>query len=98
MKSKTCTNLLLVSIFLFFQTRQVQTGFTDYVKTIGSYFTSKEPENDPGGEFIQRIPYEVSTVDERFISEAAKLTGVALSELDSCQQRVKYLPRMSLRP
>ncbi|XP_064212659.1 protein brambleberry isoform X2 [Tribolium castaneum] len=75
-------------ILLFFKTWQVQTGFTDYVKTIGSYFTFTEPESDSVGEFVQRIPYEVSTVDEKFISEAAKLTGVALSELDSCQQRV----------
>ncbi|RZC38000.1 brambleberry-like, partial [Asbolus verrucosus] len=62
--------------------------FSDYVKTIGSYFSFQEPENQVSGEYTQKIPYEVSTVDEKFISEAAQLTGVALTELDSCQQRV----------
>lgn len=62
-----------------------------YVKNIGEYFGYKQGENEISeSEFHQRIPYEVSTVDEKFISEAAKLTGVALSELDSCQHRVKF--------
>ncbi|XP_019867205.1 protein brambleberry [Aethina tumida] len=61
----------------------------NYVKNIGEYFGYKQGENEISeSEFHQRIPYEVSTVDEKFISEAAKLTGVALSELDSCQHRV----------
>ena len=76
--------VILLTILTVFQTQRVESSLIDYVK---NYFNYEEPETDVG-EFAQRIPYEVSTVDEKFISEAAKLTGVALSELDSCQQRV----------
>ncbi|KAK9870481.1 hypothetical protein WA026_008039 [Henosepilachna vigintioctopunctata] len=65
----------------------VHGGFNDYIKDIREYFGysgTKHIKED----FTHNIPYEVSSLDEKFISEAAKLTGVALSQLDSCQQRV----------
>ncbi|KAB0804700.1 hypothetical protein PPYR_01670 [Photinus pyralis] len=62
----------------------------DYLKSVGTYF-GYVPKQEPrsNDEFLnQVVPYEVSQSDENFISEAAKLTGVALSALDSCQHRV----------
>ncbi|KAG5862206.1 hypothetical protein JTB14_014632 [Gonioctena quinquepunctata] len=59
--------------------------FTD----IGRYFRNEDPSDEFHDEiYNQKVPYEVSTIDEKFLSEAAKLTGVALTDLDSCQQRV----------
>lgn len=86
--------MLIIISFTVIQPNQAQNSFSDYVKSIGSYFLfEKHTENNDLEEFPQKIPYEVSIVDEKFISEAAKLTGVALSELDSCQQRVsKHQP------
>lgn len=63
--------------------------FSDYFSAV-SEFLGLGQKNDgyTGGVIEQQIPYEVSVADEKFIHEAAKLTGVALSELDSCQHRV----------
>lgn len=78
---------LLVFIILNIYMLSVRCSVTDYLKSVGEYFgyTAKEVDNS---DYNNRIPYEVSIADEKFISEAAKLTGVALSELDSCQHRV----------
>lgn len=62
---------------------------TDYLKSVGEYFGYHQTNDLNENEFNNKIPYEVSTADEKFISEAAKLTGLALSELDSCQHRVR---------
>lgn len=63
---------------------------SEYMKGMSSFFgfNKEESTKTPSDEFNGEILYEVSTIDEKFISEAAKLTGVALSELDKCQQRV----------
>ncbi|XP_044751710.1 protein brambleberry-like [Coccinella septempunctata] len=75
---------LLVVLLINFE--RVTPALNDYIKDWGRYFGYGESEKID--DFNQNIPYEVATMDEKFISEAAKLTGVALSELDSCQQRV----------
>lgn len=62
----------------------------DYISGIKNYFGYKqETENFETEIYEKKIPYEVSEIDHSFINEAAKLTGVALSELDSCQHRVR---------
>lgn len=66
-------------------------SFSDYFKQISEYFGYGQTSDLQAEDFYNRIPYEVSAVDEKFISEAAKLTGVVLSELDTCQQRVPNL-------
>ncbi|XP_066251045.1 protein brambleberry-like [Euwallacea similis] len=81
----------LFAILSFLDAYYVQANLQDYIKGIASYFSpSNSGKQDElyGSEYTQNIPYEVSTLDEKFISEAVKLTGVAISELDSCQQRV----------
>lgn len=67
----------------------VQGGFGDYLNGLARYFGGAgHHENGVHDTFTPHVPYEVSELDEKFISDAVKLTGVALSELDSCQQRV----------
>ncbi|KAI4465757.1 protein gamete expressed 1 [Holotrichia oblita] len=63
---------------------------SEYFKGVTEFFgfNKEQPTEAIVGEFNKGVLYEVSTVDEKFISEAAKLTGVALSELDKCQQRI----------
>ncbi|KAI4465766.1 protein gamete expressed 1 [Holotrichia oblita] len=63
---------------------------SEYFKGVTEFFgfNKEQPTEATVGEFNKGVLYEVSTVDEKFISEAAKLTGVALSELDKCQQRI----------
>ncbi|KAL3282470.1 hypothetical protein HHI36_005653 [Cryptolaemus montrouzieri] len=77
----------LLIVILFGKCGETHGGLHNYIKDIGKYFGYSLSENS-GEEYNLNIPYEVSTMDEKFISEAAKLTGVALSELDSCQQKV----------
>ncbi|XP_060517892.1 protein brambleberry-like [Cylas formicarius] len=60
----------------------------DYLTSVKNYFGYNGGNENSAAEFSQTVPYEVSTVDQKFIEEAVKLTGVAISELDSCQQRV----------
>lgn len=62
----------------------------NWITDIGKYFGySQQQDNNGETEIYQQIiPYEVSTTDESFIKEAAKLTDLALSELDTCQHRV----------
>nr|CAH7725985.1 unnamed protein product [Callosobruchus chinensis] len=69
---------------------KVRSGILDYVPSFADFFGGNEDKTEiyKSDAFDKKIPYEVSMVDETFIKEAAKLTGVALSELDSCQQRV----------
>lgn len=63
--------------------------FSSYLQQLGKYFGYGETNDLQSKDiYTKRIPYEVSTADEKFIAEAAKLTDVALSELDSCQHRV----------
>ncbi|CAH1982171.1 unnamed protein product [Acanthoscelides obtectus] len=80
---------LIVHLSVLFK---VQSGFLDYVPGFASLFGGNEEKTElyKSDAFDKKIPYEVSMVDETFIKEAAKLTGVALSELDSCQQRVVF--------
>jgi hypothetical protein len=41
---------------------------------------------------VVKIPFEVTTEDERFLQEAKKYTGLKLSDLDACQHHVsKFL-------
>lgn len=78
--------IYILSIF-FISTNAL---LNDYINGFKSYFgiSYQTVEEDPNDVFLRKVPYEVSTIDEKFISEAAKLTGVVLSELDSCQHRV----------
>ncbi|XP_028131552.2 protein brambleberry-like isoform X2 [Diabrotica virgifera virgifera] len=65
--------------------------FGNWIKDIGTFlsFQQEQPENNENLEiYQQKIPYEISTADENFLKEAAKLTDLVLSELDSCQHRV----------
>nr|CAI5868799.1 unnamed protein product [Callosobruchus analis] len=80
---------LLLIVYLTVVCR-VRSGFLDYVPNFANFFGGNEEKTEiyKSDAFDKKIPYEVSMVDETFIKEAAKLTGVALSELDSCQQRV----------
>lgn len=72
--------------FLIVSTEAV---FNDYITGIKKYFGISEHQDVEETDIFQRkVPYEVSITDEKFINEAAKLTGVVLSELDSCQHRV----------
>lgn len=84
----------IIVVYLILQTiYQVNAlgSVTDYLKSVGEYFGYSQHKNLNENEFTNKIPYEVSTADEKFISEAAKLTGLALSELDSCQHRVRFI-------
>lgn len=69
---------------------------SEYFKGVTDFFgfNKEQTTETTTEEFNREILYEVSTVDEKFISEAAKLTGVALSDLDKCQQRVSYQERI----
>jgi hypothetical protein len=41
---------------------------------------------------VVKIPFEVTTEDEKFLQEAKKYTGLKLSDLDACQHHVsKFL-------
>ncbi|XP_071052470.1 protein brambleberry-like [Onthophagus taurus] len=80
-----------IKLFLLFLTLNTCcAGIQDYFRQITTYFGYSNRNDDQTSleGFQQKIPYEVSTIDEKFIEEAAKLTGVALSELDKCQQRI----------
>lgn len=69
----------------------IATSVSDYIKSVGEYFGYTQKNKIVENGFNNRIPYEVSTADEKFISEAAKLTGLTLSDLDSCQHRVRFI-------
>lgn len=80
----------LTAFFIYTNLVSANGSFGSYLQQLGKYFgygqTSQLEIEDINN---KRIPYEVSAGDDKFISEAAKLTGVALSELDSCQHRVR---------
>lgn len=66
-----------------------QAFLTDYISGIKNYLgIHNQPKEEVTDIYQRKVPYEVSTADEKFIIEAAKLTGAVLSELDSCQHRV----------
>ncbi|XP_050309369.1 protein brambleberry-like [Anthonomus grandis grandis] len=83
--------LLLSTTLLLLIFNPAESALQDYINGITSYLGFNR-ENDStevhSVEYMQQIPYEVSALDEKFIQEAVKLTGVAISELDSCQHRV----------
>lgn len=67
----------------------IEAFLNDYISGIKNYLgIHNQPKEDITDIYQPKVPYEVSTADEKFISEAAKLTGAVLSELDSCQHRV----------
>lgn len=75
--------------FLFFFIGTSESFLNNYISGIKNYFGfHNQYEQEITDIYERKVPYEVSTTDEKFISEAAKLTGVVLSELDSCQHRV----------
>lgn len=87
-------------VFIIFILYNIECGnadLIDYFKNMGSYlgYGNKEQLYLNDDILDHTVPYEVSIPDEKFISEAAKLTGVALSELDSCQHRVIRLFQIS---
>lgn len=76
-------------IELFAAVILVDSTITDYFKPIGSFFGySEEVKTNEVIDFQKKVPYQLSLTDEKFISEAVKLTGVTASDLDSCQHRV----------
>lgn len=84
------THFVLLIVYIFCDVNGI---FLDYVKNIGASlglpnYSSVEDHETAVEGFDNEIPYEVSLTDEKFIAEAIKLTGVAVSELDSCQHRV----------
>lgn len=81
------------SLFLLTILVSAEAQLSNYFQQLGKYFGYGGETNDLETKdiYANRIPYEVSTADEKFISEAAKLTGVALSELDLCQHRVRMI-------
>ncbi|KAJ8920677.1 hypothetical protein NQ315_004816 [Exocentrus adspersus] len=82
---------ICIIILCLIHENTVKSGFVDYISSVGNYFGLHSEEKDDNVDlepYNRKIPYEVSTTDEKFLNEAAKLTGVALSELDFCQQRV----------
>lgn len=80
------------SLFLLTILVSANAQFNNYFQQLGRYFGyGKTSDLEVKDIYAKRIPYEVSTADERFIAEAAKLTGVALTELDSCQHRVSVV-------
>lgn len=83
----------LTALFFYANLVSANGSFGSYFQQIGKYFGyGQTSELELEDIYNKRIPYEVSASDEKFISEAVKLTGVALSELDSCQQRVRPFP------
>lgn len=46
------------------------------------------PSNFNEVDTLPSVPYELSTTDEKFLQEAAKLIGAVQSELDLCHHRV----------
>lgn len=77
----------LVLIFLIHSCSGEIFGFVNMVSNFLGY-NSKDQDVDADSKFENKIPYEVSRLDENFITEAAKLSGMTLSQLDSCQHRV----------
>lgn len=63
----------------------------DYIPLGKSLFGNSEITDGNTNELsTQKVPYEVEVTDEKFIEQAAKFTGVSLSDLDKCQHRVMY--------
>ncbi|ENN76300.1 protein brambleberry [Dendroctonus ponderosae] len=82
---------LAVLLLIFAGNVSVEGALTDYFTSfVGFFWYGDGTKNEVRSiqEFKKTIPYEVSSVDEKFISKAVELTGVPNSELDSCQQRV----------
>lgn len=78
-------------LFIICYGYSVNAALADYFTGVGEFLGFAQKGDDLGDAVIdQRVPYEVSIADEKFIHEAVKLTGVALSELDSCHHRVSY--------
>jgi hypothetical protein len=46
------------------------------------------PRSAIGNVPIVKVPFEVTTEDEKFLQEAKKYTSLQLSDLDACQHRV----------
>jgi hypothetical protein len=46
------------------------------------------PKPKIGDVAIVKVPFEVTTEDEKFLQEAKKYTSLKLSDLDDCQHRV----------
>lgn len=84
MKFRSIYLILSVTVLV-----KVDASLSDYFTSVGEFFGyAKTKDLKTGDVYQKRIPYEVTAVDQKFISEAAKLTGIALSDLDSCQHRV----------
>lgn len=81
---------IIIILFFIINKQYVQSSLLDYVLSFGSETENKKNVDINNGVIDQNIPYEVATIDEKFINEAAQLTGLALSELDSCQHRVNF--------
>ncbi|XP_072376483.1 protein brambleberry-like [Diabrotica undecimpunctata] len=85
---KIVNHVYCLYLVLFLQGHVI---FGNWIKDIGTFLSFKQehPENNENLEiYQQKIPYEISSTDENFLKEAAKLTDLVLSELDSCQHRV----------
>jgi hypothetical protein len=54
----------------------------------GSSEENANPKPKIGDVPVVKVPYEVTTEDEKFLQEAKKYTSLKLSDLDACQHHV----------
>lgn len=83
-------NLFVVLFITLISVTRGQSIF-DYIPFGKSLFGYSDGSENSRELSLQKVPYEVEVTDEKFIEEAAKFTGVSLSDLDKCQHRVMYM-------
>lgn len=80
-------------LIVLFNFGLVFSGLSDYFSPLTTFFSSSSTETNSvslSNDIDHKIPYEISVSDEKFISQAIKLTGVQESELDKCQHAVSF--------
>jgi hypothetical protein len=66
--------------------RIADTSILDWVW--GTSQESADPRPKIGDVPVVKVPFEVTTEDEKFLQEAKKYTNIKLSDLDACQHHV----------
>lgn len=82
-------NLLVVLFITLISMARAQSIF-DYIPFGKALFGYSDGSENSRELSLQKVPYEVEVTDEKFIEQAAKFTGVSLSDLDKCQHRVVF--------